>query len=360
GAISYLSFAYVNDPALEALGIDSTAPTKESIQAGKWPIGGPGYAITKGAPTAVAKAFLDFVTGPFQSDPAFDKLGFVALPAGGASAAAPTAMAADAPTAMAASGAPVSGKLTLAGSSALLPLMQEAATQFQAKNPDAQITVTAGGSGAGRTQVCQGKIDIGDSDVKLSDKEKTDLSCADAVETAVAIQAFAPVANKTGPGSATSLTKQQLIDIFTGKTTNWKDVGGDDQAIVLINRAKGSGTRSQMGKFLFGGDDTKFATGASEEDNSETVKTTVAQTPGAISYLSFAYVSDPALEALGIDSTAPTKENIQAGKWPIGGPGYAITKGAPTAVAKAFLDFVTGPFQSDPAFDKLGFVAIKK
>jgi phosphate transport system substrate-binding protein len=278
--------------------------------------------------------------------------------------AAPTAMA-EAPTT--AAGAPTTatsggsngGKLTLAGSSALLPLLQEAATQFQAKNPDAQITVTAGGSGAGRTQVCQGKIDIGNSDVKLSDKEKTDLSCADAVETAVAIQAFAPVANKTGPGSASSLTKQQLADIFSGDLTNWKDVGGDDQAIVLINRAKGSGTRSQMARFLFSGDDTQFATGASEEDNSETVKTTISQTPGAISYLSFAYVNDPSLEALGVDGTAPTKENIQGGKWPIGGPGYMITKGAPQGVAKAFIDFVTGPFQNDPVFDKLGIVALE-
>jgi phosphate transport system substrate-binding protein len=76
----------------------------------------------------------------------------------------------EAPTTAATSGGANGGKLTLAGSSALLPLLQEAATQFQAKNPDAQITVTAGGSGAGRTQVCQGKIDIGNSDVKLSDK----------------------------------------------------------------------------------------------------------------------------------------------------------------------------------------------
>src|SRR5690242_1982319 len=281
---------------------------------------------------------------------------------GGAATSAPTAVpAAPAaqPTAAAAGGASAtSGKLTIAGSSALLPLVQEAANQFQAKNPGAQITVTAGGSGAGRTQVCQGKIDIGDSDVKLSDKEKTDLSCGSAVETPVAIQAFAPVANKQGPGSLTSLTKDQLISIFAGKTTNWKDVGGDDQAIVLINRAKGSGTRSQMGKFLFGGDDTKFATGASEEDNSETVKTTVSQTPGAISYLSFAYVNDASLEALGVDGTAPTKENIQGGKWPIGGPGYMITKGAPQGVAKAFIDFVTTSFQSDPVFDKLGIVPV--
>jgi phosphate transport system substrate-binding protein len=281
-------------------------------------------------------------------------------PTAATAAGQPATTAAGQPTtAGAATGGALSGKLTLAGSSALLPLMQEAANQFQAKNPGVQITVTAGGSGAGRTQVCEGKIDIGNSDVSLSDDEKSKLNCADAVQTPVAIQAFAPVANKQGPGSLTNLTKQQLIGIFSGKVTNWKDVGGDDQALVLINRAKGSGTRSNMAKFLFGGDDTKFATGASEEDNSETVKQTVSQTPGAISYLSFAYLNDPNLLAVSIDGVAPTKEDIQAGKWPIGGPGYSITKGPPSEVARAFLDFVTSPdFQNSDAFSKLGFVPL--
>jgi phosphate transport system substrate-binding protein len=257
-------------------------------------------------------------------------------------------------------GGAASGKLTLAGSSALLPLMQAAAEQFQAKNPGAQITVTAGGSGKGRSQVCQGQIDIGNSDVPLSDKEKTELNCADGVETAVAVQAFAPVANKKGPGSVTSLTKDQLVGIFSGAITNWKDVGGDDQEIVLINRLKGSGTRSQMGKFLFGGDDTKFATGASEEDNSQTVLTTVSQTPGAISYLSFSYLSNPDILALSVDGVAPTKADIQNGTWKIGGPGYAITKGQPGPLAKAFLDFVTSDeFQKSEAFTKAGVVPVK-
>jgi phosphate transport system substrate-binding protein len=254
----------------------------------------------------------------------------------------------------------LSGQLTIAGSSALLPLVQEAANQFQTKHPKVQITVTAGGSGAGRTQVCEGKIDIGNSDVPISDAEKTKLSCPDAQGVAVAIQAFAPVANKQGPGSVTSLTKDQLVGIFSGTMTNWKDVGGDDQAIVLVNRAKGSGTRANMAKFLFGGDDTKFAEGASEEDNNETVRQTVAQTPGAISYLGFAYLSDPSLLAFSIDSVAPNKEDIKAGKWPIGGPGYAITKSAPSPLAKAFLDFVTSAeFQGSTTFDKLGFVPTK-
>ena len=264
-------------------------------------------------------------------------------------------------TTTAGSMAPVSGQLTIAGSSALLPLMQEAANQFQATNPDAQITVTAGGSGAGRTQVCEGKINIGNSDVPLSDEEKTNLNCADAVETPVAIQAFAPVANKTGPGSVTSLTKDQVVGIFAGTITNWSEVGGDDQEIVLINRAKGSGTRSNMAKFLFAGDDAKFATGASEEDNSETVRQTVAQTPGAVSYLSFAYLQDQELTAFSIDGVAPNVADIQSGAWKIGGPGYSITKGQPSEIAAAFLAFVTGPeFQKSDALSTLGFVPISK
>lgn len=255
----------------------------------------------------------------------------------------------------------LSGKLTAAGSSALLPMMQLAATQFQASNKAVQISVTAGGSGAGRSQVCKGQVDIGNSDVKLSDKEKTDLNCGDAIETAVAIQAFGPVANKQGPGSITSLTKEQLQGIFSGQITNWKDVGGDDQEIVLINRAKGSGTRKNMANYLYAGDDAQFAVGASEEDNNETVLQTVSQTPGAVSYLGFAYLDNPAILAFGIENVKPTREDIQNGSWPIQAPGYAITKGQPNDLQKAFLDYVLSPyFQNSPEFAKLGFVPVAK
>ncbi len=252
-----------------------------------------------------------------------------------------------------------SGQLTIAGSSALLPLIQAAAQMYQQQHPNAKITVTAGGSGAGRTQVCQGKVDIGNSDVPLSADEKQTLNCANAIQVPVAIQAFAPVANQQGPGSTTSLTKEQLQGIFSGKTTNWKDVGGDDQQIVLINRAKGSGTRANMAKYLFGGDDSQFATGASEEDNNETVKQTVAQTPGAISYLGFAYLQDPSILALAIDGVAPTKADIQSGKWPIAAPGYSIITGDPTGLKAGFLNYVTSPeFQNSDVFSKLGFVPL--
>jgi phosphate transport system substrate-binding protein len=239
--------------------------------------------------------------------------------------------------------------------------MQLAATEYQQAHKDVQISVTAGGSGAGRSQVCKGQVNIGNSDVPLSDKEKADLNCADAVQTPVAIQAFGPVANKQGPGKVTSLSKDQLVAIFSGQTKNWKEVGGDDQAIVVVNRAKGSGTRSNMAKYLFGGDDTKFATGASEEDNNETVLQTVSQTPGAVSYLGFAYLNNPDIVAFAIDNVQATREDIQNGKWPIAAQGYAITKGQPTGAAKAFLDYVTSSqFQNSPEFARLGFVPVSK
>src|SRR5215471_4292424 len=128
--------------------------------------------------------------------------------------AAPAAAkpAADASPAAASNGAAangsLSGKLTIAGSSALQPLVDQAAKNFQTANKDVQITVSAGGSGAGRTGACQGSLDIGMSDVPLTSQEKSSLNCSDAVSTAVAIQAFAVAANPKGPGSVKALTKE--------------------------------------------------------------------------------------------------------------------------------------------------------
>jgi phosphate transport system substrate-binding protein len=104
------------------------------------------------------------------------------------------------------------------------------------------------------------------SDVPLTDQEKGSLNCGDAVQTAVAIEAFAVAANPKGPSGLPALTREQMQGIYTGAITNWSQIGGDDQQVVLINRLKGSGTRQQMANYLFSGDDTQFATGASEED----------------------------------------------------------------------------------------------
>ena len=200
------------------------------------------------------------------------------------------------------------------------------------------------------------------SDVPLADTEKTSLSCANAVQTAVAIQAFAVAANPAGPGSVTALTREQMQGIFSGAVTNWSELGGDNQPIVLVNRLKGSGTRQNMANYLFGGDDTQFAVGASEEDNSQTVVNTVSQSTRAISYLGLAFLNTPRLMTMGISQDdgsviVPVKDTVASGRWPIGGPGLAITRGAPSETAAAFISYMLGPeFQSDPIWDQLDFV----
>jgi phosphate transport system substrate-binding protein len=255
-----------------------------------------------------------------------------------------------------------SGKITIAGSSALQPLIDQAAKSYQTANPNVQITVSAGGSGAGRSGACQGSLDIGMSDVPLTAQEITSLNCSDANQTAVAIEAFAVAANTKGPSSLAALTQDQMQGLFTGTITNWSQIGGDNQAVVLINRLKGSGTRQQMANYLFGGDDTQFATGTAEEDNSQTVVNDVSQTPGAISYLGLAFLDNQGLTTMGIQQPdgsvlMPTKDMVASGQWPIGGPGLAITKGPGTELQNAFISFMLSPqFQSDPIWDNLGFV----
>jgi phosphate transport system substrate-binding protein len=131
---------------------------------------------------------------------------------------------------------------------------------------------------------------------------------------------------------------------------------------VLVNRLKGSGTRQSMANYLYDGDDTKFAVGASEEDNSQTVANTVGQTPGAVSYLGLAFLEQPGLMTMGIQDGStvlmPDHDTVAAGKWPIGGPGLAITKGAPSELEAAFLNYVISPeFENDPIWTNLGFIA---
>jgi phosphate transport system substrate-binding protein len=224
-----------------------------------------------------------------------------------------------------------------------------------------EITVSDAGSGAGRSGACQGKLDIGMSDVPLTAAERSSLDCADAVQTAVAMQAFVVAANTSGPGKLSALDREQMEAIFSGAVKNWSEIGGASQQLVVINRLRGSGTRQSMADYLFNGDDSLFRGDAAEQETNEEVASTVGSTPGAISYLGLAYVSDPGLMTLGIQRPSelvlPTRDVVAGLHWPIGGPGLAITKGPPKPLAAAFLSYMIGPdFRSDPAWDSLGYV----
>ena len=232
-----------------------------------------------------------------------------------------------------------SGKVTVSGSSALLPLAKDAAQKFKAKNDQVSITLNAGGSGTGLKQVSEGSVDIGNSDVFAKEK-LPEAKVAELVDHKVAVTVMAPVVSKEIGTNVKSLTKAQLQDIFTGKVTNWKDVGGPDEAVVLITRPSTSGTRALFTKYALDGKE-ELANKSMETDDSGTLVQTVSQTKGAIGYLALSYLmNNNTVTPLAIDGVEPTLDNVYNGKYPVWGYEHMYTKGEATGAVKAFIDFI--------------------
>lgn len=245
----------------------------------------------------------------------------------------------------------VSGTVTAAGSSALLPLAQEAAAEFMKNNPDCVVTVNGGGSGEGLKQVADGSVDIGNSDVAA--EEKLDASAASGLtDHEVALVAMAPVVSKDL--DIDNLTTDQLIQVFTGKVTNWKDVGGPDEDIVLVTRPSSSGTRATFKKYALNGEE-EASNQALETDDSGTLTQTVATTEGAIGYVALSYLTDNTdLKAVSIDGVEPSLKNVYSGDYKVWSYEHMYTKGDGSEAAQAFLKFmVSDEFASN--VEKMGY-----
>ncbi|MBE6044161.1 MULTISPECIES: phosphate ABC transporter substrate-binding protein [Clostridium] len=236
----------------------------------------------------------------------------------------------------------VSGSITVVGSTALQPLAKAGADMFMQKNSKVQINVQGGGSGTGLSQVASGAVQIGNSDVTAESKIKDANLVKQLVDHKVAAIGFAMVVNKET--KVDSLTKQQVQDIFTGKITNWKQVGGDDVKIKVINRGKSSGTRAAFVGTIMGGKTEAEGLGTTL-DSSGAVQQAIQATNGSISYLALSYfISDEAkqgIKLLKIEGVDPTYENIAAGKYPFWSYEHMYTKGEPTGATKAYLDYMT-------------------
>ena len=253
----------------------------------------------------------------------------------------------------------LSGTITAAGSSALKPLADDAADSFLNDHPDVSITIDAGGSGEGLKQVSEGTVDIGNSDVAAEDK-LDETAAKELVDHQVCVVTMAPIVNKdVAEAGVKSLTKEQLISIFTGKTTNWKDVGGPDENIVLVTRPESSGTRATFQKYALDGNEEASNT-SMETDDSGVLLTNVKSTNGAIGYVALSYLTgDAGVETVAIDDVEPTLENTYSGKYPVWTFEHMYTKGEPNEVTKAFLDYITGDEYGTP-LEKLGYGVASK
>ncbi len=181
----------------------------------------------------------------------------------------------------------LSGTIAAAGSTALQPLAEEAGKKFMEKNSKVSIQVQGGGSGTGINQVASGAVQIGNSDVPSGDKIKDADKAKELVDNKVAGIAFALVVNKDV--KVDNLTVQQVQDIFTGKVTNWKEVGGKDEKINVINRPASSGTRATFEKTVMKDAKINDGTGTTQDSNGA-VEQAINSTPGSVSYLAMSYM----------------------------------------------------------------------
>jgi phosphate transport system substrate-binding protein len=241
--------------------------------------------------------------------------------------------------------------ISAAGSTALQPLVKLAADDFMAKNADVQVNLSGGGSMTGLNNVASGSIDIGNSDVVVT----PELKDKGLVDHEVAVAPFLIIVNKDV--TVDDLTKAQLVDIFTGKITNWKDVGGKDVKISIIGRAKSSGTRATIVRIVMDG--KEFTDAAAAQDSTGNLLTGVAQAPGAIGYIDAAYLKDT-VKAIKYNGVAYSADAVASGKYPIYAIEHMYTKGDATGTVKAFLDYIVSPEFQDKNVEKSGFIAISK
>lgn len=211
----------------------------------------------------------------------------------------------------------LSGAISLAGSTSMEKLCEALSESFMEKYPNISVTVEYTGSGAGLESLAAGSVDIGNASRHLKEEETS----AGAVENVVAIDGIAVITDKDN--EVTDVSAEDLAKIYKGEITNWSELGGQDEAIVVIGREAGSGTRDAFEELLDVADACQYA---QELDSTGGVLAKVAATPGAIGYVSLDVVDDT-IQTVSLDGVAPTEENILAGDYLLSRPFVMATNG---------------------------------
>lgn len=241
-------------------------------------------------------------------------------------------------------------KVTVSGSSSIGPVMEVVAEKFQEKNEGISVEIQQVGSSAGIKNAIEGTSQIGMASRDLKDEEKS----AGLKETEIALDGISIITNKSN--EVKNLTLQQIKDIYTGKITNWKEVGGKDAPIVVLSREDGSGTRDGFQEKV-GFESEELVKDAQISDGSGNIKSTVEGNENAIGYISYGYV-DAAINALTVDGVELTAENVKFDKYPIARPFILVNlEGKISEEGTKLIDFILSDEGQSIMEDK-GFIRI--
>ncbi len=253
-----------------------------------------------------------------------------------------------------ASSGTASGRISVTGSTTVLPIAQKLADRFMELNPKADIRVSGGGSGVGVTSAGERTAEIGMSSRDLKDAERT--KYPGLKEIPIARDGIAVITHPSN--GVPSLSLDQIKSIYAGKATNWKDVGGKAQPIVVIGRDSASGTREFFNEKVMGKEATTKA--MLEKNSNGAVKTSIGPNPGSIGYVGLGYIDESVRAvAISVNGTPvePTVENIVKGTYPLSRKLYFVTNGDATGLAKEFIDFSLSP-EGQAIVEAEGFVSI--
>jgi phosphate transport system substrate-binding protein len=240
--------------------------------------------------------------------------------------------------------------LTIAGSTTVLPIAQGAAEAFMDMNNNVDIQISGGGSSVGVKSAGEGTVDIGMASRDMKSEEESDYPQLNPIT--VAKDGIALIVHPSN--SVDSLSIEDIVKIYKGEVSNWNEVGGSDQEIVVVGRDSASGTREFFWKDVMKKAD--FVPTMLEKNSNGAVKQTVSQTPGAIGYVGLGYL-DNTVKAVLVEGVEPTVANVINGSYPISRSLYMLTNGEPTGLVKAFIDFVLGP-EGQAIIEEEGFVPL--
>ena len=229
-------------------------------------------------------------------------------------------------------------KVSIVGSTTVSEPMEQLAEKYKETVPDANIEVQGNGSSAGIKAVADGTADMGMSSRELSEEEKG----LGLTETVIAHDAIAVVVNTTN--EVTNLTKEQIKDIYEGKITNWSQVGGKDENIIVVTREAGSGTRGAFEELLGLLTTDKASTiidRALVSEGTGSIMATVASKENAIGYISLGYRNET-VKLVEVDGVMPSAETVLANEYMISRPLLLLTSNKTSDEAKALLDYIVG------------------
>jgi len=248
-------------------------------------------------------------------------------------------------------------EIKIDGSTTVLPYMQKMVELYMKENPGVKMTVSGGGSGNGIKAILDGTTDLAMSSRKMEEKEfeQAKEKGAPAMPIAIAIDAIIPIINPANP--VNNLTIEQLRNIYTGKITSWKDVGGEDKQIVVISRDTSSGTYEAWQELIMNKE--RVFPGALLQASSGAVKEVISKNKYAIAYDGYGYV-DKSVKGVSVNGIAGNPDTASNGTYPVSRNLFVITRGEPKGELAKFVAFIMDPAKGQKIVGDNGAVPIKK